>query len=339
MVRVGIAGFGFMGRMHFRCWQNLDGFEVAAVCDANPSIVEDVKKETGNIEGAASAVDFDRIRLFADFHEMIAEGKLDALSLTLPTFMHADATVKALDAGLHVLCEKPMALTVADCDRMIAAAERSGKVLQIGHCVRFWPEFAFAKKAVAGGEHGRVVAATFQRLSKAPLWSWDGWFMDEKRSGGMILDLHIHDTDYVNYLFGKTRAVVSRAGRWPGGSLAHVVTQYIFDQDMAVTAEGGWSMMPSFDFEMSFNIMMEKATLAYDCTRDPVFRVCPLEGDAFTPEVEAGDGYSRQIEHFAKRIQGEPVEEVLTLEGSRDAIRVSDAIRESAQKGVMIKLS
>jgi predicted dehydrogenase len=339
MVRVGIAGFGFMGRMHCRCWQEIPGAEIVAVCDANKNIVEDVKKETGNIEGATNYVDFDKTALYADFDEMISHADLDVLSLTLPTFMHADGSIKALEAGLHVLCEKPMALTVEDCGRMIDASASSGKTLQIGHCVRFWPEYAWAKKAVASGKYGRVVAAVFQRLSKAPLWSWDDWFMDEKRSGGMILDLHIHDSDFVNYLLGMPKAVQSHAANWPGRGMAHVVTQYLFEEDMVITAEGGWSMMPTFDFEMSFNIMMEKATLVYDCTRDPTFKVCPAEGDAFTPEVEEGDGYSIEIAHFAGRVNGEDRSEVSTLEGSRDAIRISKAIDDSARTGEKVVLA
>jgi predicted dehydrogenase len=327
-----------MGRMHHRCWQEAAGAEVAAICDANENIAEDVKKETGNMEGATNYVDFEKIALYTDLDEMISKGDLDVLSITLPTFMHAEGSVKALEAGIHVLCEKPMALRTNDCDRMIEAAEASGKILQIGHCVRFWPEYAWAKRAVAGGAYGKVVAAMFQRLSKAPLWSWDDWFMDEKRSGGMILDLHIHDSDFVNYLLGMPKGVMSHAANWPGRGLAHVVTQYLFDEDMVITAEGGWSMMPTFDFEMSFNIMMEKATLVYDCTRDPGFRVCPAEGDAFTPELEKGDGYSIEIAHFASRVKGEAVEEVTTLEGSRDAIRISEAVEKSARTGRKVSL-
>ena len=98
-----------------------------------------------------------------------------------------------------------MALTVTDCDRMIQAARKSGKILQIGHCVRFWPEYAKAKEIVDSGKYGRVVAAMFQRLGAAPGWSVDNWFINEKRSGGVALDLHIHDTDYVQYLFGMPK--------------------------------------------------------------------------------------------------------------------------------------
>jgi len=146
MIRVGIVGFGFMGRMHFRCWQGLENAEVTAICETNPNIIEEAQKNVGNIEGYAEQVDFSKLKVYNDLGQMLRDESLDAVSLTVPTFLHPDLTIQALSAGVNVLCEKPMALTVAECDRMIAAAEESGKILQIGHCVRFWPEYAAAKR-------------------------------------------------------------------------------------------------------------------------------------------------------------------------------------------------
>jgi predicted dehydrogenase len=331
MLRIGIAGFGFMGRMHYRCWKATNGAEVAAICDTNPNIVEDTKKAVGNIEGAEGAVDFGGVELYTDFDLMLKSAKLDAVSITLPTYLHPDYSIKALKAGVHVLCEKPMALSVKDCDRMIRAANRGGKVLQIGHCVRFWPEYAKTKEIVDSGKYGKVITATFQRLGSAPKWSIDNWLLDEKRSGGMALDLHIHDTDFVQYLFGIPRAVCSFTAKGNTGQPLHIVTQYLYDDDKVVTAEGGWAMMPKFGFEMSFNIALEKATIVYDLTRKPMFMVYPAEGEAFTPQVEKGDGYSRQTEYFANLIRGEKVEPVTTLQQSRDSVKIVEAEKKSAK--------
>lgn len=329
MLRVGIVGFGFMGRMHFRCWQARKDARVVAVCDANPNIKEDTQRSVGNIDGAASAIDFTGIEVFADFDTMIEKARLDAISLTLPTYLHAEFSERALSAGVHVLCEKPMALHTVDCERMMKAAADSGKVLQIGHCLRFWPEYVKAKEIVDSGKYGKVVAAMFQRLGAPPTWSLDGWFTDEQRSGGVALDLHIHDTDYVQYLFGMPKAVCSHGAKGPEGQLIHIVTQYEYGDDLVVTAEGGWGMMPGFGFEMSFNLVLEKATIVYDLTREPALRVCPAEGEIFTPQVYADDGYVRQIDHFAKAVQGEAVPEVITLAQSRDSVKIVAAERQS----------
>jgi predicted dehydrogenase len=329
MLRIGIVGFGFMGRMHYQRWKALGGAQIVSICDANPNIKEDTKRAVGNIQGADGQIDFADIELHRSLDEMLDKVKLDAVSLTLPTYLHAECSEKALSRGVNVLCEKPMALTVADCDRMIAAAKRSGKVLLIGHCVRFWPEYAKAKEIVDGGEYGKVVAAMFQRLGAPPGWSVDNWFVDEKRSGGVALDLHIHDTDYVQYLFGMPKAVCSHGAKGPGGQLIHVVTEYEYGQDKVVVAEGGWGMTTTFGFEMSFNLVLEKATIVYDLTRKPMLRVCPAEGKEFTPKLPDGDGYLREIEHFAKVVQGENVKPIITLEQSRNSVRIVEAEKKS----------
>ncbi len=332
MLRIGIVGFGFMGRMHFRCWQDRQDAQVVAVCDANPNIKEDTKKAIGNIDGAASAIDFEGIELFSDFDAMIENANLDAISLTLPTYLHVEFSERALARGVNVLCEKPMSLDVAGCERMLAAAQKSGKTLQIGHCLRFWPEYVKAKEIVDSGKYGKVLAGTFQRLGAPPGWSQDNWFIDEKRSGGVALDLHIHDTDYVQYLFGMPKAVYSQGSRGKGDALIHIVTQYVYEDDVVVTAEGGWGMMPGFGFEMSFNLVMETATIVYDLTREPAFKVCPAEGDAFTPELATDDGYIAQVDHFARTIQGQDVPEVITLEQSRDSVKIVTAERQSIEE-------
>ena len=338
MIRVGIVGFGFMGQMHYKCWRAIKGAKIAAVCDVNPNLEQDTKKAVGNIGETDRAVDFSSFELYTDLDKMLADEKLDAVSITLPTNLHPDCSIKALAAGVNVLCEKPMALNVKDCDRMIAEAKRSRKVLQIGHCVRFWPEYAKTKQLIDSSKYGKVIAATFQRLSATPTWGKDNWILNEKRSGGAALDLHIHDTDYVQYLFGIPRAVCSSGAKGPGGNLAHIVTQYFYDDNKVVTAEGGWAMMPAFEFEMSFNIVLEKATILYDLTRKPAFKVCPAKGEVFTPEVVKGDGWFLQIVHFAKAISGKKVEAVTTLQQSRDSIRIVEAEKESARKKQIVSI-
>lgn len=327
-----------MGRMHYANWGKCAQAKVVAICDTDPDIIENSKKAGGNIEGADQAVDFDALTLYADYDKMLADKLVDAVSITLPTFLHESFSIKALEAGVHVLCEKPMALDLASCDRMIAAADKSGKVLQIGHCIRFWPEYVKAKEIIDSGEYGKVVSATFQRLGSAPTWGAEDWFAKDDRSGGVALDLHIHDSDYVQHLFGMPKGVQSFGSPASGKGLKCVVSRYAYDDDKLVTAEGSWAMSPSFGFEMSFNIVMEKATIVYDCSRSPAFRLCPVGGDALTPDVLKGDGYSLEIEHFAGLVSGQIMPEVLTLQQSADSIRLVNAEIESVQKQKEIRL-
>ncbi|MHB8897134.1 MAG: Gfo/Idh/MocA family protein [Thermoguttaceae bacterium] len=339
MIRTGIVGLGFMGKMHFRCYKALGDVQVVAICDTDKAKFENTGGTAGNIAGAEAPLDFSGVGLYDDFDKMLLEADLDALSITLPTYLHKQFTLKALAAGVNVLCEKPMALNVEDACEMQASAERNGKLLQVGHCIRFWPEYAKTKELIESGQYGEVRAATFQRLSLTPTWSWSGWLMDPAKSGSATLDLHIHDSDFVQYVFGMPKAVFSRASSGPAGQGDHIVTQYVYDRDCVVTAEGGWSMTPAFGFEMSFNIVLEKATIVYDCTRKPAFKVCPAEGEAFTPEIASGDGYSNEIAHFARAVEGQAVPTVITPAQSVDSVRLIQAEKQSAKTGEKVTLS
>jgi len=338
MIKVGIIGLGFMGKMHFRCYNALKNVKMAAICDIDEKKFADTSGTAGNISGAEKPLDLSGIGLYTNFDKMLSEAKLDAISITLPTYLHAEFTIRALKAGLNVLCEKPMAMNIKQCRRMIEASKQNRKLLQIGHCIRFWPEYAAAKQIIDSGKYGKVLSATFQRLSLTPTWSWDNWLMDGERSGGATLDLHIHDTDYVQYVFGMPKEVFSRGVKGPSRDFDHIVTNYMYDGKV-VTAEGGWIMTPGFGFEMSFNITLEKAVIVYNCTQSPAFKICPLKGEVITPKVEAGDGYSLEIAHFIKAVSGKSVPEVLTPAQSCDSVRIIDAEKKSARIGRKVAIA
>ncbi len=158
MIRVGIVGFGFMGKMHFNCFQSLPDVKIVAICDADAERLKSSSGVAGNISGTDKTYDLTDIQLFTNIDPMLKDVKLDAISITLPTFLHADMSCKALAAGVHVLCEKPMGLNLAECDRMIVAAKQSGKHLQIGQCIRFWPEYAKTKELIDSGKYGKLLA-------------------------------------------------------------------------------------------------------------------------------------------------------------------------------------
>ena len=337
MIRVGVVGLGFMGNMHSKCYKAMKGVKLAAICDTDKKKLAGGGKAVGNIAGA-DALDLTGIELYSSFDKMLKEAKLDAVSITLPTYMHKTYTLKALKAGVNVLCEKPMAMNEAECKQMMDAAKKAKKILQIGHCIRFWPEYVKAKEIIDSGKYGKVKAATFQRLSLTPTWSWSNWLMDCKKSGGALLDLHIHDADYVQYVFGMPKAVYSKASTMVSKGPDHVVTNYVYKDDKVITAEGGWIMSPTFGFEMSFNIILEKAVIFYDCTRSPAFKICPTKGKVQTPKVLAGDGYSRELEHFIKAVSGKKVPTITTPKQSCDSVKLIVAENKSIKTGKKVEI-
>ena len=337
MVRVGILGFGFMGRMHFDCYARRDDVRIVAICDANPERVK-VDQVAGNVAQTTESVDLSGVEILGDFERMLDTVEMDALSITLPTFLHREYACRALERGIPVLCEKPMALNLPDCDAMIQTAEGCGKVLQIGHCIRFWPAYAKAKEFLDSGRYGELHSLSLRRLSARPTWSHEDWLMNTDRSGGMELDLHIHDSDYVQYLLGMPNAVFSTGVKGGGNHFEYITTQYLYEQNVTISAEGTWTAAPSFGFEMSFHLVAEGATIIFDSTRDPAFRVCPAEGEAFSPSLVSGDGYDGEVDHFLRTVQGEDLPAVTTLESARDSVRIVEAERRSALERKIVTL-
>lgn len=337
--RVAIVGFGFMGRMHYGNWKKMKGAKVVALCDKDATQFT-APTQGGNIAGADVTTDFGEAVIYDDFDRMLAEAKPDVISLTLPTPLHVPLTIKALEAGVSVLCEKPMALNAADCDKMIKAAKKApnGAKLMIAHCLRFWPSYVFLKKLVDSKKYGNVLAASFRRFSAPPGWQkGTNWFADESRSGGVALDLHIHDTDMVNFLFGMPKSVTSTAAFAKNGAMQYISTLYEVG-GAAVTAEGSWAMTQTMGFEASYIVTFEKAVVILDGKREKPLCVYPAKGEALVPALAAGEGYEYEIKWFLDVLCGKKVAPVITPEQSRDSVKIVDAEKKSAKTGKTVKI-
>ena len=344
MIKVAIAGFGFMGRMHYGCWKKVPGVQVVALCDQDRRQFEQSAAAAGNVQGADMSCDYGDAVLYDDFATMLDQARPDAVDITLPTFLHVSTAALALSKGIHVLCEKPMALDAAACDELLAAwrAAPQGTELMIGQCLRFRGEYVYAKRLIESGEYGRVIAARFGRYSQAPGWTRDGgksWFFDESRSGGVALDLHIHDTDMVHFLFGMPAAVTSSAYYDSDGTMIHISTLYDVGGP-SVVADGGWGMAKSFGFERGFQIVFERASLVMATNRQPEFCLYPMDGEPFVPELPvSADAYQNEINWFVDKLKGLPVEAVTSPEACRDSVKIVDAEKLSARNKKLVQIA
>jgi len=337
--RVAIVGFGFMGRMHYANWKKMKGVSVVALCDKDASQFKS-PITGGNLAGADTSTDFGEAVIYDDFDTMLAQAKPDIVSITLPTPLHVPLTTKALKLGIHVVCEKPMALTTADCNAMLKAkaAAPKGTHLMIAQCLRFWPAYVFLKKLVDSKRYGNVLAASFRRYSPPPGWGkGKSWFMDESKSGGVALDLHIHDSDMVQFLFGTPKAVTSTAVWDKAGVMQHISTIYDVGGPV-VTGDGSWCINPTMGFEASYHVTFEKAVAILDFKREKPLCVYPAKGAAFEPKLPSGDGYEYEIKWFLDLVNGKKVPPTTTPEQSRDSVRIVEAEKKSAKTKKTVKL-
>jgi len=339
MVRMGLVGMGFMGQQHFAIHQSLDNVELVAVCDENPAKVAEVVPAVGGNIGEATDLDLSAQHRYVCLEDMLANEELDCVDVCAPTYCHADVAVAALEAGCHCIVEKPMGRTVEDCDRMISAAEATGRMLFVGQCIRFWPEYEVLAEMVSNGDLGRVASAKFTRLSPPPTWSEGGWLLDSELSGGALLDLHIHDADFVLALFGRPHAVMSRASNVfsSGEKVDHVFTTYLYD-DLLCTAEGGWAMPPTVPFEMGFQVLGDKGLLELSLANDPPLTFYPTEGEPYTPDYVQQAGYEREIMYFVDCMENDRPPQRVTPQSARQAVELVLAEQQSAQTGQIVAI-
>ncbi len=338
-INIGILGMGYMGRTHFEAYQQLPEVRVRAICDNK------LARATGDLTGTSGNVlkeGIDRISMegvhgTTNWREVIELGDVDVVDICTRTPSHVELAIAALEVGKHVICEKPLARTSAEAEKIVAAAERSRGVFMPAMCLRFWPEWVWAKEAVADRRFGPVRGATFRRVASMP----KGWFSDGAQSGGALVDLHIHDVDFILWLFGRPQSVFSRGYTKTSGEVDHVVTQYLFagaDAPSLVTAEGSWCMADGFEFEMSFTVNFESATLDYDFGRGAqalkLFRDARTEVVTCKPE----NGYVGELRYVAECIRRGAKPSTVTGRDAVECLKVLEAERQSVSSGTLVRV-
>ena len=322
MLKVGIVGMGVMGWMHANQYGKLAGVELAAIADLIPERLDAENAVTGNISEGEQALDLSRVARFAEGSDLIAQASVDIVDVCLPTDKHADYTVEALRAGHDVLCEKPMALSLADADRMIEAAKSAQQTLMIAQCIRFWPEYRFLRDTVRSGKLGRLLSLSMTRIGGLPTWSAHNWFLDPVRSGGPLHDLHIHDVDFVNYLLGVPDRIQATARKSAATGTYDVVhAQFLYDAGPQVHIYGGWSVA-QIPFVSGYDAWFEKGFIRLDGRQDPALMVFDDSGESREPEYQKGSGYFNEIAYFTACV-------------AKD-VRVSECVPDSARASLAL---
>ena len=352
MLRAGLIGIGVMGSGHLDNYLRLKkenaGVNLTAVCDIDESKFKNNQKLQGNLDGVGGGgnIDFSSasINCYTSADEMLEKEELDLVTIALPTYLHCEYTVKCLDKGIHVLCEKPMALNPGECRKMIEAAGRNNKKLMIGHCLRFWGQYEEVKKIVDSGEYGKPIAGYFFRGGSTPLWSYQNWLLKRECGGGALLDQHIHDVDMVNYLFGMPKAVSSIGSiLYPGSGYDAVTTQYFYDRPVAVNTQNDWALAYG-GFSMVFRVNFERGSVLMDDKRGFIMAgrgetlKSPNE-KPFTPEYDKENAYYKELKYFADCIINNKPVSINPPEDSLNTIRIVTAeIKSADNNGAVVDI-
>jgi predicted dehydrogenase len=327
LVKIGIIGLGFMGATHLGAFWKMDGVKVGAVCTENAAaLTGDLSKTGGNLGRQGGVYDFSAVTKYQRWEELVKDPSLDAVDICLPTDLHEPVTIAALAAGKHVLCEKPMALTVDDCARMVDRAEKQQRVLMIGQVLRFWPAYRYLQEFGKGKEFGTLRSATFVRRCGVPNWS--RWLTDEARSGGALLDLLVHDIDQALLLCGMPERVAAKKL----GDVDGVAATLIYPGGPEVRVQGGWFAAET-PFSMSFQARAERAEL--ELTAEGLIRN-DATGERTKIETR-GDGYDAEVSYFVECCKTGQQPELCPPRASAQAVQVALLLKQARETGEQIK--
>jgi len=313
-----------MGRVHAAAYRQL-GAELVGAYDPDPQRL------------AAFVSEF-TVDPFKSCDELLL--RVDVVDVTAPTFAHEELAVKALEAGKDVILEKPLALTPASGRRILAAARASGKRLFVAMVVRFFPQYRRAAELARSGQLGRIGAVRLKRVLFPP---GPGWYRDPERSGGMPVDLMIHDLDYVRWLLGDpVRVFARRSPPLEGEVLEHVQALLGFESGATALIEGGWAY-PQGYFRTALDLAGERGLVEWSSDQPPPLATLFPSGEP-APEVGlpmAGleeDPYLLELRHALAALErGKPFE--VTPEDALAALELALAVRESAQTGRVVEVT
>lgn len=320
-----LVGCGFMGGMHAQIYKSLPGVEIVAGVDGR--IAESQEKLVKL--GCPAPV-------FAELSEALEAVDCDFVDVCMPTHLHKNYAIEAIEAGKALFCEKPLALSLEEADAILAAAKANGAFAQVGHCIRFWPEYLRLMEYHKNGDGGKLLSLSLFRRAARPDYGIDDWLNDESKAGGAALDLHVHDTDFALALLGEPKTVKSSVTRDYSGPV-HVFSLMEYDS-LTVCSEGGWNYPKNWGFQMGFQAVYENAALDFDSSNGKGLTICegesetrPLDvvqtdaGESQSGEGNVSDlgGYLNELKYFVDCLREGKAPAIATLADARESLALT----------------
>ncbi len=327
-MRIGIAGVGFMGSTHAESW-----------AAAGATVAGFLADRSGAARQLAEQYGAD---VFPDIQALLAA--VDVLDVCTPTDTHAELIIAAARAGRHVVCEKPLARTVEQAQQAIDACKAAGVKLLVAHVVRYAPEYVLAKASVERGEIGRPAVLRLERASYQPKKAAGNWFLDQTRSGGIILDLMIHDLDYARWVAGDVEQVFARTigTASPGAPVDHAMVLLRHSSGAISHVTGSWAYPPP-TFRTALEIAGDGGLIEFTSQSAEPVEALLMQQAADAPDVARYSvvleetPYTAQLREFYAALRSDaPVR--VTAEDGLEAVRIALAAVESANSGRAVHL-
>jgi myo-inositol 2-dehydrogenase/D-chiro-inositol 1-dehydrogenase len=323
-MRIGIAGTGTMAEVHAAAWRTI-GAEIAGCTSSNLTQAEAFGQRHD-------------LRTFANYDELV--NKVDIVDICTPTVTHKPLVLAAANVGKHVICEKPIALSIEDAHAMIEACR--GVRFFIGMVLRFFPQYRSAKQLVAAGRIGKPGVLRLKRVSYVPQKP-EAWYFNDALSGGMVVDLMIHDFDYARWLAGEVERVYALKTDAVGGSAQYVQAVLRLKNGSISLIEGGWVYPPGV-FRTGFDLSGTDGLIEWSSDQpSPLLTFFPPKTEetasvGLPTSSLTDDPFAAELRHAYQCIQnGAPFE--VTAEDALEALRISLAVKESLGTGKPVELA
>ena len=327
--RVAVIGAGTMGSVHARHWNAVPGAELVGVLDP--------RSEAARAAGPG----------FSDWDTLLSQAKPDIIDVCTPTSFHCEYVVRAAGAGKAIFVEKPMARSLADCDAMLAAVDRAGVPAMSGHVLRYFPEYAAAKRLVDSGGVGKPAAIRTARMAGFPnLSGRPNWYADPEQSGGLVLDMILHDFDWLRWTFGPITRVYAKGlfGRTEFTQrLDYALVTLRFASGAVAHVTGSWAHPGGF--HTTLEIAGDAGLIEHDSARSaPLTASLRTAGGGAgvavpeSPMAPGEDPYYLEIAAFVQALQ-KNVPPPVTFQDAREATRIALAALESIETGKPVILS
>ncbi len=275
-MKVAIIGVGGMGTVHSNCLKAMyeeKGLELVGIADCRPDFL------------ARAAAVWPSAKQYESGEALLADTDAALVHICVSSDLHAELALAAMARGIAVMLEKPVCLTETDCQRLLAAQAATGAKVMVGQVLRSFSQYRFLKETFESGTYGALKSINMQRLSGYVDWGFENWFQDESRCGSVVMDLHIHDLDFLRWMLGEPdKMQVVLATAFDNGMVNHVVTQYQFGKVQAL-AEGLWDVSGAHPFGAVFEAHFEEATIVYDGRQEVSLKVYTKDKQVIVPQL------------------------------------------------------
>ncbi|MET3696928.1 predicted dehydrogenase [Bacillus oleivorans] len=324
MQTIGLVGLGFIGKTHFEAYRQIKNAYVAAICTRSPVTHEEIR----GFDGA----------FVSDYDDLLRNQDIDIIDICLPTFLHEEYIIKAARAGKHIICEKPLTLTVESANQIMEEVHQNGVKLFVGHVLRFWPEYQVIKSYSKTDKLKDIHIVHAKRLGQVPKWS--DWFLHPEKSGGALFDLHIHDIDFVSYLLGEAESVYAVGNKNKFGAWDHVMTTLSFKNKSKAFVEASQAMPTGYPFTMSFRAQAGHRTVDFQVAAGENIEnigdshhqfMYYSNGHKSSIDIDQCDAFQNELSYFVNCIEHNQENRVVPLEDVLYTLRLLKAIEESLE--------